>query len=105
MSSLFNLIHRKSPSYYIWARDICAVQESYWDDDNQKLLVVQVSVKDEERLPENGSYQKSRTRATVELSAWQAEKVEEGTKVSYIVKVSLASRCLKFLPIAIHRSI
>ena len=53
------------------------------------MQLIQVSVKDEEHLPEDGSYQKSRTRATVELSGWVAEKVEEGTKLSYVVKVLL----------------
>lgn len=46
-------------------------------------------MQDEERLPEDGSYAKSRTRATVELSAWTAKKVENGTELSYVVKVHL----------------
>lgn len=79
----------KSPSYFIWARDIVAVQESYWNDARDKMQLIQVSVTDDERLPEDGSYQKSRTRATVELSAWTAEKHENGTKLSYVVKVLL----------------
>lgn len=79
----------KSPSYFIWARDICAVQESYWNEAGDKMQLIQVSVTDDENLPEDGSYQKSRTRATVELSGWQAEKVEQGTKLTYVVKVLL----------------
>lgn len=79
--------NRKSPSYFIWARDICAVQESWWTPEADSVTIIQVSVKDDERLPEDGSYQKSRTRATVELSAWQATKVEEGVKLTYVVKV------------------
>ncbi|UZJ53409.1 hypothetical protein CBS101457_002729 [Exobasidium rhododendri] len=79
----------KSPSYFIWARDICAVQESWWTPDADSVTIIQVTVKDEERLPEAGSYQKSRTRATVELSAWTATKVDEGVKLMYVVKVHL----------------
>lgn len=78
---------RKSPSYFVWARDICAVQDSWWKDNGKSLTLVQVSVQDEENLPEDGSYQKSRTRATVDLSAWLAEKVDNGTKLTYLVKV------------------
>lgn len=87
--SLLHYFFRKSPSYFIWARDIVAVQESYWKEAETKMQLIQVSVSDEDRLPEDGSYQKSRTRATVELSGWVAEKVEEGTKLSYVVKVLL----------------
>lgn len=83
------LLSRKSPAYFIWARDICAVQESWWTPEADELIIIQVTVKDEERLPEDGSYAKSRTRATVELSAWTAKKVEKGTELAYVVKIHL----------------
>lgn len=63
------------------------MQESYWSPKADSVTILQVSVKDEERLPEDGSYQKSRTRATVELSAWEAKKVDKGTQLTYTVKV------------------
>lgn len=53
------------------------------------MTIIQVTVSDEERLPEDGSYQKSRTRATVDLSAWTAKKVEKGVELTYVVKVQL----------------
>lgn len=52
------------------------------------MTIIQVTVTDEDRLPEDGSYQKSRTRATVDLSAWTAKKVERGVELTYVVKVS-----------------
>jgi len=79
----------KSPSYFIWARDIVCMQETAYAADGSSAEMLQVSVEDEERLPEKGSYAKSRTRATVELSAWSLEKEGENTKLSYIVKVHL----------------
>lgn len=83
------MLYRKSPSYFIWARDICAVQESWWSPEADEVTIIQVSVSDEEHLPVDGSYQKSRTRATVELSAWQVKKVDNGVKLTYVVKVHL----------------
>lgn len=77
----------KSPSYFIWARDIVACQETWWGEKAEDALLVQVSVTDDERLPEAGSYQKSRTRATVDLSGWKLEKSGNDTKITYVVKV------------------
>ncbi|CEH13999.1 STEROIDOGENIC ACUTE REGULATORY PROTEIN (STAR) [Ceraceosorus bombacis] len=77
----------KSPSYFIWARDIAAVQESHWKDGNVEMI--QVSVTDEENLPDAGSYAKSRTRATVDISGWNIEQDGDNVKLSYIVKVHL----------------
>lgn len=76
----------KSPSYFIWARDIAAVQEQTYT--NGSIEMIQVSIDDEENLPDAGSYAKSRTRATVDISGWTLEADGANTKLSYIVKVS-----------------
>lgn len=79
----------KSPSYFIWARDIVGVQENFYADDLSNISVLQVSVTDDENLPEAGSYQKSRTRATVDVSGWQIKQVGDDVELTYIVKVHL----------------
>ncbi len=82
----------KSPSYFIWARDIAGVQRNLYDHPAKgSITVLQTSVENDEHLPDAGSYAKSRTRATVELSAWLFDPTDDGagTKVSYIVKVHL----------------
>lgn len=77
----------KSPSYFIWARDIVGVQENFHEEDS--ISVIQVSVDDDDNLPEAGSYQKSRTRATVDISGWHIKKVGDDVELTYIVKVHL----------------
>lgn len=80
----------KSPSYFIWARDIVGVQENIHNADSSEISIIQVSVPDEENLPEAGSYAKSRTRATVDLSGWSIKKKgESDVELTYIVKVHL----------------
>lgn len=79
----------KSPSYFIWARDICGVQENRTSADGSLITVLQTSVDNEEFIPDAGSYAKSRTRATVELSGWKFEKKGEDTELTYVVKILL----------------
>lgn len=79
----------KSPSYFVWARDIAGVQENIYNDDGKKIIVIQTSVKDEDNLPEAGSYAKSRTRATVDVSAWQITQKGDDVELTYLVKVHL----------------
>lgn len=79
----------KSPSYFIWARDICGIQENRTSADGSLITVLQTSVDNEEFIPDAGSYAKSRTRATVELSGWKFEKKGEDTELTYIVKIFL----------------
>lgn len=80
----------KSPSYFIWARDIAGVQRNLYDHPSKgSITILQKSVENEEYLPDAGSYAKSRTRATVELSGWILKPKGEDTEVTYIVKVRL----------------
>lgn len=79
----------KSPSYFIWARDIVGVQENVYAHDGSEITVIQTSVTDEDNLPEAGSYAKSRTRATVDVSAWRIAKKGDDVELTYVVKVHL----------------
>ena len=80
----------KSPSMFIWARDIAGVQRNIYDYPSKgDITIFQKTVDDEEHAPDAGSYAKSRTRATVELSAWVLRAKGTDTDVSYIVKVHL----------------
>lgn len=79
----------KSPSYFIWARDIVGVQENFYANNGDEITVIQTSVDDDDNLPDAGSYQKSRTRATVEVSGWRILKKGNDTELTYVVKVHL----------------
>ncbi|KDN47329.1 Bet v1-like protein [Tilletiaria anomala UBC 951] len=80
----------KSPSYFIWARDIGGVQRNvYGSPSAGDITILQKSVDNQELLPDAGSYAKSRTRATVELSAWVLRAKGADTEVTYIVKIHL----------------
>lgn len=76
-----------SPSYFIWQRDIVGVQENFYQGDD--IVVIQTSVQDEDNLPDAGSYAKSRTRATVDVSGWKIAKKGNDTELTYVVKVHL----------------
>ncbi|EST07749.1 START domain protein [Kalmanozyma brasiliensis GHG001] len=79
----------KSPSYFVWARDIVGVQENVISDGGSKIQVYQTSVEADQFIDEAGSYSKSRTRATLEVSAWDLVKDGDNTKVTYVVKIHL----------------
>ncbi|PWY99076.1 Bet v1-like protein [Testicularia cyperi] len=79
----------KSPSYFVWARDIVGVQQNTIADDGSKITIVQTSVEADQYVDEAGSYSKSRTRATLEVSAWNLEKQGNDTKLEYVVKIHL----------------
>ncbi|KAN0066473.1 hypothetical protein ACQY0O_000567 [Thecaphora frezii] len=80
----------KSPSYFVWARDLVGVQENLFRQGGDEIIIVQTSVSADKYVSEAASYSKSRTRATLEVSAWKISK--EGandTKVEYVVKIHL----------------
>lgn len=79
----------KSPSYFIWARDIVGVQENTYASDGSDITVIQTTVSDEDNLPDAGSYAKSRTRATVDVSAWKIVQKGSDVELTYVVKVHL----------------
>ncbi|CAO1630107.1 unnamed protein product [Parajaminaea phylloscopi] len=79
----------KSPSYFVWARDIAGVQENVYSDDGSEIIVVQTSISDDDNLPEAGSYAKSRTRATVDVGAWRIVQKGSDVELTYVVKVHL----------------
>ncbi|SJX61892.1 uncharacterized protein SRS1_12876 [Sporisorium reilianum f. sp. reilianum] len=79
----------KSPSYFVWARDIVGVQENVISDGGDKIQVIQTSVDADQYVDEAGSYSKSRTRATLEVSAWNLTKQGNDTKLEYVVKIHL----------------
>ncbi|PWN50864.1 Bet v1-like protein [Violaceomyces palustris] len=79
----------KSPSYFIWARDIVGVQENQIKKDGDEIVVIQTSVSADQYVDEAGSYSKSRTRATLDVSCWQLVKDGENCKVEYVVKIHL----------------
>jgi hypothetical protein len=79
----------KSPSYFVWARDIVGIQENFYSNGGDQIDIIQTTVTDEENLPEAGSYSKSRTRATVDISGWRIAKKGEDVELTYIVKVHL----------------
>lgn len=79
----------KSPSYFVWARDIVGVQENTVSDNGDRITVIQTSVDADKYVDEAGSYSKSRTRATLEVSAWDLTKQGNDTKLEYIVKIHL----------------
>lgn len=79
----------KSPSYFVWARDILGVQENIVSENGDKITVIQTSTTADEYVDEAGSYSKSRTRATLEVSAWNLIKEGSNTKLEYVVKIHL----------------
>ncbi|CDS82234.1 uncharacterized protein SPSC_03054 [Sporisorium scitamineum] len=79
----------KSPSYFVWARDIVGVQENIFSENGDKIQVIQTSVEADQYVDEAGSYSKSRTRATLQVSAWDLTKQGNNTKLEYIVKIHL----------------
>lgn len=81
----------KSPSYFVWARDILGVQQNMLGDD--EITIVQTSSVADEYVSEDDSYSKSRTRATLEFGVWKLTKEGNNTKVEYIVKVHLNGTC------------
>lgn len=81
--------YMKSPSYFVWARDIVGVQENIVTDNGDRIVVIQTSVDDKQYVDEDGSYSKSRTRATLEVSAWDITKQGNNTKLEYVVKIHL----------------
>ncbi|KAJ1585014.1 hypothetical protein NDA15_001891 [Ustilago hordei] len=81
--------YMKSPSYFVWARDIVGVQENIVTDNGDRIVIIQTSVNDKQYVDEDGSYSKSRTRATLEVSAWDITKQGNHTKLEYVVKIHL----------------
>ncbi|SAM80975.1 uncharacterized protein UBRO_02672 [Ustilago bromivora] len=81
--------YMKSPSYFVWARDIVGVQENIVTDNGDRIVVIQTSVDDKQYVDEDGSYSKSRTRAALEVSAWDITKQGNNTKLEYVVKIHL----------------
>ncbi|KAJ1028543.1 hypothetical protein NDA16_001709 [Ustilago loliicola] len=81
--------YMKSPSYFVWARDIVGVQENIISDNGNRITVIQTSVDADQYIDEAGSYSKSRTRATLEVSAWVIVKQGNDTKLEYVVKIHL----------------
>lgn len=81
--------YMKSPSYFVWARDIVGVQENIVSDNGDRITVIQTSVDADQYIDEAGSYSKSRTRATLEVSAWDIVKQGNDTKLEYVVKIHL----------------
>ncbi|EPQ31882.1 uncharacterized protein PFL1_00081 [Pseudozyma flocculosa PF-1] len=79
----------KSPSYFVWARDIVGLQENLINNDGDEIIIVQTSTSADQYVSEDASYSKSRTRATLEVSAWKLTKEGSNTKVEYVVKVHL----------------
>lgn len=79
----------KSPSYFVWARDIVGIQENVVSDNGEKITVIQTSTTADQYVDEAGSYSKSRTRATLEVSAWNIIKEGNNTKLEYVVKIHL----------------
>ncbi|SPO23307.1 uncharacterized protein UTRI_01985 [Ustilago trichophora] len=79
----------KSPSYFVWARDIVGVQENTVHNNGERITVIQTSVDADQYVDEAGSYSKSRTRATLEVSAWDLVKQGNDTKLEYVVKIHL----------------
>lgn len=79
----------KSPSYFVWARDIVGVQENIISDGGDHIQVIQTSSDADQYIDEAGSYSKSRTRATLEVSAWDLTKQGNDTKLEYVVKIHL----------------
>ncbi len=79
----------KSPSYFVWARDIVGIQENVVSDGGDQITVYQTTVQADKYVDEAGSYSKSRTRATLEVSAWDLKKQGNDTKLEYVVKIHL----------------
>ncbi|CAD6903153.1 unnamed protein product [Tilletia controversa] len=79
----------KTPSMFVWQRDIGGVQDNILGDDGSELRIVQTSMDDEENLPDAGSYAVSRTRANLEYAGWQVKKQGDDVIATYIVKVHL----------------
>ncbi|KAE8210701.1 hypothetical protein CF327_g5456 [Tilletia walkeri] len=79
----------KTPSMFVWARDIGGVQDNILGDDASELRIIQTTVEDEEYLPDAGSYAVSRTRANLEYAGWQVKKQGDDVIATYIVKVHL----------------
>ena len=79
----------KSPSYFVWARDIVGVQENIISQGGERIQVIQTSVEADDYVDEAGSYSKSRTRATLEVSAWDLTKQGNDTLLTYVVKIHL----------------
>ncbi|GAK63649.1 bet v1-like protein [Moesziomyces antarcticus] len=79
----------KSPSYFVWARDIVGVQRNKVSDSGDRITVIQTSVAADQYVDEAGSYSKSRTRATLEVSAWDLIQQGSDTKLEYVVKIHL----------------
>lgn len=81
--------YMKSPSYFVWARDIVGVQQNNISADGSQITILQTSVDADQYVDEAGSYSKSRTRATLEVSAWNIVKEGANVKLEYIVKIHL----------------
>ncbi|KAL9937896.1 hypothetical protein V8E36_003441 [Tilletia maclaganii] len=79
----------KSPSMFVWARDIAGIQDNVLDEGGNEIRIIQTSVEDEEDLPDAGSYAVSRTRANLEYAGWQIKKEGDDVVATYIVKVHL----------------
>ncbi|SNX83070.1 uncharacterized protein MEPE_01776 [Melanopsichium pennsylvanicum] len=79
----------KSPSYFVWARDIVGIQENTISNGGDRICVIQTSVNADQFVDDAGSYSKSRTRATLEVSAWDLVKQGNHTKLEYVVKIHL----------------
>ncbi len=58
-------------------------------DGGDRIQVFQTSVEADDFVDEAGSYSKSRTRATLEVSAWDIKKDGANTKLEYVVKIHL----------------
>lgn len=81
--------YMKSPSYFVWARDIVGVQQNIISEDGSQITILQTSVDADKYVDEAGSYSKSRTRATLEVSAWNIVKEGANVKLEYLVKIHL----------------
>ncbi|KAK0532770.1 hypothetical protein OC835_003242 [Tilletia horrida] len=79
----------KTPSMFVWARDIGGVQDNILSENGDELRIIQTTVEDEENLPDAGSYALSRTRATLDYAGWQVKKQGDDVIATYIVKVHL----------------
>ncbi|GAA5888739.1 hypothetical protein JCM16303_005113 [Sporobolomyces ruberrimus] len=77
----------KGKKYIASPRDIVGVQRNYTDDDGT-LRMIQTSVQDAERAPE----QSGTTRADLVLSGWQFKPEGADLRVTYIFKIRLQGR-------------
>ncbi|GAA6063758.1 hypothetical protein JCM10212_002710 [Sporobolomyces blumeae] len=78
----------KGKKYIASPRDIVGVQRNYTDETDGTLRMIQTSVTDKERAPE----QSGTTRADLVLSGWQFKPEGPDLRVTYIFKIRLAGK-------------